>query len=289
MWRNVAVGLIGILVISTGVVVYITQKPAPAETSSVTSASTTIPSGDRVESAQYRDIATNYSPSIKKPRSAVVLSGNNYTENGNYYDIIVNYTSTTTLRNKIGVAADKAAVTLMKDFISDTINQFKDDGNFDNLTPRDIIGRGFDKGRKERLRITYLVAAPAQTVSYIFTIYKDTLGAHGNTSYRTFTFDAKTGSLLFLADIFSPNTPYLEKLSTISRAELPVAIGNRTTIQAIEAGTMPEGKNFENFYLDGASLVLLFPPYQVAPYSAGPQALNIPLSELSSVLKPEYR
>ena len=219
----------------------------------------------------------------------VALPGNNYVENGNYYDIIANYTSTTTLRGKVGVAADAAAVALMKDFISDTINQFKTEGNFDNLTPENIAAMGFDKGRKGHLRITYLVAAPARMVSYIFTIYTDTLGTQRTTSYKTFTFDTETGTPLSLTDVFSPGTHYLEKLSVLSRAKLSVAIGKKSDTNSIERGTTPEGKNFENFYLDGTSLDLLNPPYQVPPNSAGPQALNVPLSELSSILKPIYQ
>jgi hypothetical protein len=57
----------------------------------------------------------------------------------------------------------------------------------------------------------------------------------------------------------------------------------------LSAGTTPEEKNFANFFLDNQEFVLLFPPYQVAPYAAGPQTLRIPLPELSNILKQEYR
>ena len=56
----------------------------------------------------------------------------------------------------------------------------------------------------------------------------------------------------------------------------------------INMGTTPEEVSFENFYFDGNDLVILFAPYQVAAYAAGPQTLRIPLSELASILKPEY-
>ena len=146
---------------------------------------------------------------------------------------------------------------------------------------------GFDKGRKETLQITYLIASSAHTVSYIFTIYEDTLGAHGNTFFHTFTFDTGTGASLSLADIFSSS--YLDTLSSISRTKLPSVIGDDADPAFINNGTTPDEKNFENFFFDNRDFVVLFAPYQVAAYADGPQTLRIPLSELSSILKPEYR
>ena len=177
----------------------------------------------------------------------------------------------------------------MQDFVSDTITQFKTDGNFANLTPTDITTMGFDQGRKEKLQIVYLIASSPHTVSYIFTIYEDTLGAHGNTLFKTFTFDTTTGAPLALADLFSPSADYLDALSSISRAKLPAILGSSADTTFITNGTTPEDTNFANFFFDNHQLVILFAPYAVGPYTAGPQTLYIPASELSTILKPEYQ
>lgn len=212
-----------------------------------------------------------------------------YSEHAQYYDITANYATSTPLLQTVGTQRDLAAKTLMHNFVRDTIATFKSEGNFENLISEDAQTVGFDEGRKEKLNIVYMTAASTRSVSYIFTVYMNTLGAHGNLDFKTFTFDVKTGDHLTLGDIFLPNTKYLETLSSISQSKLPAVIGQRADAITISKGTTPEEKNFERFFLDNKELVLLFPPYQVAAYSEGPQTLHIPLSELSSILKPEYR
>jgi hypothetical protein len=126
-------------------------------------------------------------------------------------------------------------------------------------------------------------------VSYIYQIDSYTLGAHGNTTFRTFTFDLVNGKELSLADVFVPNSSYAEKLSTLSRAMLPSLVGEYLNKEMLADGTTAERANFEAFFLDGTSLVIIFPPYAVAPYAAGPQTLAIPLAQLQDILKPEYQ
>jgi hypothetical protein len=217
------------------------------------------------------------------------LSGNSLVEHGDYYDIAVNYASSTPLLGKVGPAADAEAAALMKKFVDDAVAQFKTDGRFDRLTPNDIRMMGLDKDRKEKLQIVYLVAVSYNTISYIYTIYSDTLGAHGNTFFRTFTFDMTNGKLVTLGDAFTSGSNYLATLSQMSRDRLPKVIGDNAVASMITSGTTPEEKNFTNFFLDNQDFVILFAPYAVAPYSSGTQTLRIPLSELSSILKPEYR
>lgn len=223
--------------------------------------------------------------------AATALSADTYVEQADYYDIAANYASSTPLQGE----KNAAAVALMQNFVTDTIAQFKTDGNFANLTAEDIKTMGFDQGRKETLQIAYLIASSPRTVSYIFSVYEDTLGAHGNTFFHTFTFDTdpstssgQAGTELSLSDIFTTNS-YLNTLSSLSRTKLPAIIGDGAEANFINGGTTPEEKNFQNFFFDNQEFVILFDPYAVAPYSSGPQTLRIPLSELANILKPEYR
>jgi hypothetical protein len=257
MQKNTIIGTALILTLIATIILYVAMKPAPAKAPGTTSASS-LPAGG-------------------------------YSEHAPYYDIVTNYATTTPLLGEVGAPANEAAIARMKDFIGNTIATFKNDGNFANLTSEDIAMMGFDQGRKETLQITYLIASSARTLSYIFTIYEDTLGAHGNTFFHTFTFDTKTGAPLGLNDIFLPSASYLDTLSSISRAKLPAVIGESADTDFMKGGTTPDGKNFENFFFDNRDFVILFPPYQVAPYAAGSQTLRISLSQLSNILKPEYR
>lgn len=257
MRKNIAFGTVLVLLVIAGIILYAALKPAPAKA----------PAGG---------ITTTEN----------ILPAGGYSEHATYYDIVANYPTTTPLT---GVAS-AAAVKRMQDFIAQTIMQFKSDGNFANLTPDDIHTLGFDQGRKYTLQTTYLIGSSTHTVSYIFTLYEDTGGAHGNTFFHTFTFDTTDGRYLSLADFFTPGTPYLDTLSRLSRAKLPDVTGrNMADLSTINSGTTPEEKSFVNFFFDNRDFVILFPPYQVAAYAAGPQTLRIPRSELSTILKPEYR
>ncbi|MDE1919350.1 MAG: DUF3298 domain-containing protein [Patescibacteria group bacterium] len=257
MRKDTIIGFAALLIIIIGIALYAAMRPAPAK-----------------------------APGIG---AGIVLPAGGYREHAQYYDISADYATSTPLLLSAGAEEDAAARALMEGFVRDTIAQFKNDGNFDHLTSEDIHMMGFDQGRKEKLQIVYLIASSPSTVSYIFTIYEDTLGAHGNLFFHTFTFDAKTGAALALADLFSPGARYLDTLSSISRAKLPGIIGPDADTSFITGGTTPEDKNFENFFFDNKEFVVLFPPYQVGPYSAGPQTLRIPVSDLADILKPSYR
>ncbi len=212
-----------------------------------------------------------------------------YVEHGQYYDIAANYPTTTPMRGNAG----QAALERIRSFIQNQIAQFKAQGNFANLTPQDIKMMGYASGKKESLDIAYLIStSPAgtpRTVSYIFTIYEDTLGAHGNTFFRTFTFDLKTGQELSIGDLFAPGQPYLATLSSLTRTNLTQNLGPNTNPQMLDSGTAPDEKNFQNFFLDNGTLAILFAPYDVAPYAAGPQTVRIPFSDLAGLLQPQYR
>ncbi len=207
--------------------------------------------------------------------AGIVLPANGYSEHSKYYDIVANYPTTTPLTG----AANDSAIALIRSFIGQTIAQFK------NGPPDSGAGNN-----KNTLQITYLIGSSAHTLSYIFTMYEDTGGVHSNVFFHTFVFDTATGRNLSLADLFMPGTPYLDTLSRMSRARLPDVIGSGIAdIATIDNGTAPTNENFSDFFFDNTDFVILFPPYQVASYAAGPQTLRIPLSELSSILKPEYR
>ena len=214
------------------------------------------------------------------------LSAGSYSEHTGSYDIAANYPTTTPLLASVGAAENDSAIALMRNFVGGTVSTFK--AGFTSNT----YGAGTPaqpSDGKGSLQIVYLIGSSAHTVSYIFTIYEDTGGAHPFSYFKTFAFDTKTGAALSLADIFLPGASYLDRLSSISRSELPGIIGPGADTQFIQNGTTPEEKNFENFFFDNSDFVILFPTYQVAPYALGPQTLRIKTETLSDILKPEYR
>lgn len=219
----------------------------------------------------------------------------NLNESAAYYDITAVYPASTPLKKSAGATADAKAVEIMKQFEINTILAFKEQGNFDHLSHDDIQMMGLDQ-RKESVEIKYEVKSGPRTVSYVYTIYQDTLGAHPNTYFRTFTFDSRTGEGLDIPDFFVAGTNYLSILSTAARKALPASIAARegVSVKDLDAdymnrGTTPDADNFQNWYIEGSSLVLVFPPYQVAPYSAGVQMVSIPFSQFGTSLNAKYR
>lgn len=210
------------------------------------------------------------------------------TEHAAYYDIDMAYPSATPLVS-VSAQANAAAVAQMKGAMQDTATQFKKDGNFANLTHDDIQIMGLDQ-RKEALGAQYKTYTGTRTVSYVFEIYSDTLGAHPNAYYRTFTYDTQTGAPLNLSDLFASGTNYLNQLSNTAALQLPQILADREQVNVADvdldymrSGIAPEPESYQSWYIKGSKLVIVFPPYQIGPYALGTIELPIALSLLTSV------
>jgi hypothetical protein len=228
---------------------------------------------------------------LLRPAPAAAPGASQIKEESAYFSIDATWPASTSLAQSAGAAADQAAVALMAAGVENAVAQFKSDTDYGSITPQDAayIGLGED-GRKYTLDISYEATSSPATLSYIFTLYVDTLGAHGNGTYLTYTFDSQTGALLALSDLFAAGTDVYSELSAIARQELPAVIAAHEGVtpdqvdpQMLDAGTAPVAESFQDFYLAGDNLVLLFPPYAVAPYAAGTIELDIPLSQVTGL------
>ncbi|MES2202964.1 MAG: DUF3298 domain-containing protein [Patescibacteria group bacterium] len=132
------------------------------------------------------------------------------------------------------------------------------------------------------------------TSSYFYTIFEDTGGAHPNAYFKTFVFD-KDGNRIGIKDVVGPD---LTKLSQLVRADVLKQMEDRlgfgpdkTTLSAdglpdssygfYAEGTEPKEENFQDFVIDGDTLVIEIPPYQVAAYVMGSFEVRIPLSDIN--------
>lgn len=209
------------------------------------------------------------------------------TDTGEYYDISATYPTHTLQGNP---EADAQAQKIVSSFIEREIARFKKDYKLLELTPEDVEIQRLGE-RKYDLEVSYTEYESEKTVSLVFTLFADTLGAHPNTYYQTFTFSKETGELIALQDLFTNKDTYLETLSDISRKELTKHIAevlemseDELDTSDIETGTKPVADNFSWFYLTDSELVLIFPPYQVGPGVLGTQKVEIPRSEISDLV-----
>ena len=193
------------------------------------------------------------------------------TEEKEFYTIDVTYPETS-----FGtVTAD------LKTFATDTITQWKQQTNIENLTPEEIEMFGLGDGRTHGLWISYQETVSAHAVSYLVAVSTYEGGAHPNTGYISFVYD-QLGKKIELADLFKSGIPYLKRLSEFARVEL--ATREFAAADMIAAGTEPTTENFSTFAIEDIGLTLVFSPYQVAPYAAGEQLVTIPWDQLSDLL-----
>ncbi|HXE72404.1 MAG TPA: DUF3298 domain-containing protein [Candidatus Nitrosotenuis sp.] len=129
-----------------------------------------------------------------------------------------------------------------------------------------------------------VVGQTSDVVSILISGSDFTGGAHPNPFYETFTFHIPTGRRLGLADLFVKGSDYLSLLSSYcTSALLKRNLGDEKWVRD---GAAPRAENYQFFYLTRKGLVVLFPPYQVAPYAAGPQKVLIPYKTLQPAWDP---
>ena len=138
-----------------------------------------------------------------------------------------------------------------------------------------------DLGVPYELESTYSTThASPSVLSIIWKTASYTGGAHGNLEISTTTYDMKTGSLIDLYDVFGNLDIALEQMGRYSAKVLARSLGDMYNEDMLRSGTAPEAENFSAFALIPAGIRIFFQPYQVAPWAAGPQTVDIPLDAL---------
>lgn len=117
--------------------------------------------------------------------------------------------------------------------------------------------------------------------SVLLTAYQFTGGANGVDKMASFTWNKITQKIMPL-ESFLPlvlTEPSLESLAAVCRAELTTALSaahDSNLQEMIQAGTEPVAENYQIFTVSEKGLTIYFQKYQVAPGSAGTQAVLIP-------------
>ena len=212
-----------------------------------------------------------------------------YVEDKPYYRITADYPATTGLQ----AAADTRVRTTIEQGLAGEIAKFKNDSGLDLLTAEDARIQGLDGERKYALDMEYTRYVSSSTISYVYEVYADTLGAHPNGYYLTYTF-GQDGTQLSLGDVLKNNPNWLEELSLLVSQDITKQLKERlgaslpqgdegadVTGSIFAEGLAAKEENFANFAVDGDTLAIFIPPYQVAAYAAGSFEVRIPLSEIN--------
>jgi Protein of unknown function (DUF3298)/Deacetylase PdaC len=149
-----------------------------------------------------------------------------------------------------------------------------------------------ESSMRSSLDIGYQIAlAQDDLVSVSFDVGSYYQGAaHPNTSSQAINYDLKNGRLLKLADLFKPNTKYLQSLSTYCIGDLKKQSkekGGTLEDRTINEGAAPTARNYQSWNIKKQGLLINFDAYQVGPYAAGPQFVVVPYSNLKDLINPD--
>jgi hypothetical protein len=119
-------------------------------------------------------------------------------------------------------------------------------------------------------------------ISIPFIFYYFTGGAHGNSFTLALNYDLENQSKLELKNIFKPGFDYVSFLSDYCIENIKKQnsqMGFEPDEEWISEGASADEENFENFVLTDNELVIIFDPYEVAPYAAGSVFVRVPFEE----------
>lgn len=138
------------------------------------------------------------------------------------------------------------------------------------------------------LSISHEVTYPSPRVaSILWNIWSFTGGAHGMLDIVANNYDRSTGYPLLLEDLFVDPDLAVLQFSKAARRVLAEADqgsedGAGIPDEMLMAGTEPVEDNFRIFIVTPSGIRLHFQPYQVAPWAAGPQTVDVSLDELQA-------
>lgn len=139
-----------------------------------------------------------------------------------------------------------------------------------------------DDNTKYELQGNYTVSRPSPAaVSITYEVWTYTGGAHGNRDIITLNFDTEHGEYLALENIFADTEQALELMSTYCYSVLSAELGTDSSGTMLKSGTSPDTENFSALTLLPAGVIVHFQPYQVAPWSSGPQKVSMSLEDLA--------
>jgi hypothetical protein len=122
---------------------------------------------------------------------------------------------------------------------------------------------------------------PGGVISVFFLTGTYTGGAHPVTEVVTMNFHSRSGQKLAYDDLFGDTRGLLDVLSARAYEAFRPVLGEIWDANPdMAAGLEAKQENLSSFILNPQGLVLIFPPYQIAPYSEGTQSCLVPLDQL---------
>lgn len=176
-----------------------------------------------------------------------------------------------------GFQSEEVNITI-KDFITETQTGFMKELSEDANTPADAPG-------KTSLNINYSIpfeSKDVQSIQFNVSIFHRG-AAHPSNTIRVLNFIK--GKPVQLGDLFVPGSDYLSVIAKYSSKAITAK--DISDENWIKDGTKPTLENYSTWCFSKKGISIIFNTYQVAAYVYGEQRVEIPLSLISSNIKPE--
>lgn len=129
---------------------------------------------------------------------------------------------------------------------------------------------------------TYTISRPSDAaVSITYELWNYTNNNSGNLDILTLNYNLLNGQRLNFVDIFEKPDLALQLMSAWSRNQLSGRLGEGSRLSMLKSGTEPILDNFSSLTLTPDGVCINFQPWQVAPWAAGIQKVDMPLNELA--------
>ena len=172
----------------------------------------------------------------------------------------------------------KDANAVVSAFVHDSVNAFLKDA--DEAYSPDIAN---ESSSDFSMRWSALLLSPT-IISLRFDFSEYTAGAaHPNSGTRILNYDLEKHLLLQTPDLFASTSKALPFLSEFSRTALTTILADQPKYSfesEMAAGTEPTSSNFEQVGITKSGLLIVFSPYQVAPYARGTVQVDVPNADL---------
>jgi len=117
-------------------------------------------------------------------------------------------------------------------------------------------------------------------------------GVHPASVYTAVNYDLSNNMSLALSDVFNGSSAYLDTISIKTRAKLITLLGVDESDSILAGGTSANVENFGVFYFSGdkeiETIGIIFGEYQVAPYAAGVQIVELNEAMFSGMYNAEF-
>lgn len=163
---------------------------------------------------------------------------------------------------------------LAKEIVDAEISEFKKNSVENDNAVREVDPESYAKYPREyEIIISYDKGELDENIaSVVFNIYKFEGGAHGATYQVPLNYNLKENKKILLADVFSGQENYAEKISEfcIKNLERQITESQGSTDGTwIKDGAGPIAENFGTFLINKENITFYFPAYQVAPGAFG--------------------